>query len=114
MQDEKIGIIKRMAITVAFNTIKSLVLSKLNDESVKEAAAKVIEILEKIVGVLIDSNPNNADQVIDIWKQEKQALIGFGLEQFIDLLNEKIQDDELKAVLVANAESLVQIATSEL
>lgn len=106
------GIVKAQAaegVNIAAQFATDRLLS-LKDKKLAEAMLQYLGGTEEIFKALLDDNPNNEAQIIEIWNRRKAAIIGDGVDilsdRLADLIRKKVKDPILANFIIEMVQSL--------
>jgi hypothetical protein len=83
---------RKALINIAMGILASLTANLSLPEKAKRALQYVLDMVGDVVGVLTDSNPNNASQVVELLDAKKIQLAELGLDVVKEVLTDRIKD----------------------
>lgn len=100
--------ISRIVILAAYNLILKQ-QTKIPDELIKDYVIRQTERSKKYSLVLVDENPNNLDQVKELWRKDDEIVVDDTLLTFAALAERQIKNEVLRDQVVFLFQALAEL-----
>lgn len=101
---------RNAGINLAFKLINMFLISKITNEPLKKFTEAQIEPLKDVADVLTDKNPNDADQLDEVWDEHKEQFVKDSTQVIREIIIMSVDDEEKEGVLL----EIVDLLESEL
>lgn len=108
----KSGLLRLLVASSAQSLLAGVELLKISEPSLENLATTATDSLKDFVAVITDGNPNDAQQLKDVFEEHKVAIFVAGLDYGSHLVDD-IKDDKLRALAQNAIRVLTKVAKNE-
>ena len=108
----KSGLLRLLVASSAQSLLAGVELLKISEPSLEKLATTATDSLKDFVAVITDGNPNDAQQLKDVFEEHKVAIFVAGLDYGSHLVDD-IKDDKLRAFAKNAIMVLSKVAKNE-
>lgn len=101
--------IPNLVLNAVFTLMDKYVISKITYSPLREYFESLVAPLKKVAILLIDSNPNNNEQLKEFWESNKATLINLNIDTAIFIIEREVKDEILRDVII----TLLEVARQQ-
>jgi O-phosphoseryl-tRNA(Cys) synthetase len=90
---KEIGKVAQKILKVLFKMINRKILSRIKEVEIKESISLAVETIKKMFVALVDEDPNNSQQIREIFNQYKVESLDTNLETAKFIIAKNIKDE---------------------
>jgi predicted transcriptional regulator len=103
----KLGPLRRFALSIGFGILRSIV-ALIKDVLIRKFVMAQIAPLQDVVDVLTDRDPENIDQLEQVFETHKKTYSNESLDFVAGLIDRHIQDEAQKQAILGSIQALKQ------
>lgn len=97
---------KKILIQFALRLLKSQLLDKINYAPLTAFLNPTYSRLQKVADIVTDSNPQDGEQLKELWEAEKGRFISDTLDSAIAVIRQEVKNEELAEIVIDLLETI--------
>lgn len=104
---------KRLLINTALNLLKKHLLDKITYAPLSDYVAGVYRQLKSIADLVTDNNPDDKEQLAELWEREKKNILGGTIDAAQGVISIEVSNPAIREQLLDALEALEQSLKGE-